>query len=138
MNIDYILVEGDLTRIKNFVLTLEEKYTIAITKPPSVCLTMIRAHDSVEYQEFYLGEALTTEIEVIINNNAGSGICLGDEPERAYCIAVMDALIRLNDDHYPIIQNFLMEEEKKIKEKELEEQSKILKTKVDFKLMEEA
>lgn len=138
MNIDYILVEGDLTRIKNFVLTLEEKYTIAITKPPSVCLTMIRAHDSVEYQEFYLGEALTTEIEVIIDNIAGSGICLGDEPERAYCIAVIDALIQLNDDHYPLIRSFLMEEEKKIKEKELEEQSKILKTKVDFKLMEEA
>ena len=138
MNIDYILVEGDLTRIKNFVLTLEEKYTIAITKPPSVCLTMIRAHDSVESQEFYLGEALTTEIEVIIDNIAGSGICLGDEPERAYCIAVIDALIQLNDDHYPLIRSFLMEEEKKIKEKELEEQSKILKTKVDFKLMEEA
>ena len=138
MNMDYILVEGDLTRIKNFVGTIEEKYAITISKPPSTCLTMIRAHDSVECQEFYLGEALTTETEVIIDDMAGSGICLGDEPERAYCIAVIDALMQLNDDCYPFIRDFLTEEGKKIREKELKEQSQTLKTKVDFKLMEEA
>ena len=67
---------------------------MTIVKEPSVCLTMIRTEDSLEKQEFYLGEALTTECEVAVEGAPGYGVCLGEEPVRGYCLAVVDALLQ--------------------------------------------
>src|SRR5262245_65951182 len=90
---DYVLCECDLDALKELVLGLEERHHVTIVKDPSTCLTMIRAEDSLDRQEFFLGEALTTECEVVVDGQDGSGICLGEEPVRGYCIAVVDALL---------------------------------------------
>lgn len=137
MDTDYILVEGDLSRIKSFVVQMENHYAIKITKYPATCLTMIKAEDSLEKQPFFLGEALTTETEVVINDKIGIGICIGDEPQRAYCIAVIDSIIQQNDHLLPKVMEFLEEEAKQIKQQELEEQHQILRSQVDFKLMDQ-
>src|ERR1700743_1512141 len=94
-NQDYILCECELETLEDFVISLEEKFEIQIAKAPSVCMTMVQAEDSVEFQGFYLGEAPTTECEVMVNGQRGYGICLGDEPVRSYCIAFIDALTQL-------------------------------------------
>lgn len=138
MDIDYIIVEGDLERIRNFVTQLESSYDIRITKKPATCLTMIKAEDSLEHQSFYLGEALTTESEVAINGITGTGICLGDEPQRSYCMAVLDALAQIKDNHFPKVEKFLTDEYALILQKEKKEQHQILRSQVDFKLMEQA
>lgn len=138
MNTDYILIEGDLNRIKNFVESIESKYEVEITKKPSIGLTMVRANDSVEHQEFYLGEVLVTETEVSVNNKVGSGICIGDEPIRSYCQAVIDAVLQLNDENYNEVTSFLNQEAELISNKEKEENYEIQKTKVNFKLMEQS
>ena len=91
----------------------------------------------MELQPFYLGEALTTECEVIINERIGYGICLGDEPIRSYCIAVIDALMQLNDQSKPVIEQFLTNEYQGIQHRNKVEYNHILRTKVDFKLMEQ-
>lgn len=135
---DFVLVECSLKKLKSFVEELETEYKILITKQPTLSLTMLRAEDSLENQEFYLGEALTTEVEVGIENTTGIGICLGDEPQRAYCIAVMDALIQLKDDNLSKIESFLNVELEYIDLKRRIEFNQILRTRVDFKLMEQA
>lgn len=138
MNTNYILIEGDLNRIKNFVEALENKYNIEITKNPTIGLTMVRANDSVEHQEFYLGEVLITETEVSINNKVGLGICIGDEPTRSYCQAVIDAVLQLEDENHNEVTSFLNKEAELISNKEKEENYEIQKTKVNFKLMEQS
>lgn len=138
MNIDYISIEGDLNRIKSFVEYLEKKYEIKITKKPTIGLTMVKANDSVEYQEFYLGEVLITEAEVSVNDKVGVGICIGDEPIRCYCQAVIDAVVQLKDENYDKVDSFLKKETDFIINKEKEENYEILKTKVNFKLMEQS
>ncbi|GAB1857641.1 phosphonate C-P lyase system protein PhnG [Flavobacteriaceae bacterium MHTCC 0001] len=138
MHTDYILIEGDLSRIKSFVEILENKYEIEITKNPAIGLTMVRANDSVEHQEFYLGEVLVTETEVSVNNKVGSGICIGDEPIRSYCQAVFDAVLQLEDENYNEVITFLKKEADFISAKEKEENYEIQKTKVNFKLMEQS
>lgn len=138
MNTDYILIEGNLDKIKNFVETLESKYQIKITKKPNIGLTMVRANDSVEHQEFYLGEVLITETEVSINNKSGSGICIGDDPVRSYCQAVLDAVLQLKDENYNEVIAFLQKEADFISDKEKEQNYEIQKTKVNFKLMEQS
>lgn len=137
MNTDYVLIEGDLDRIKDFVQNLESKYKIEITRNPSIGLTMVRANDSVEKQEFYLGEVLTTETEVSIHRKVGIGICIGDAPTRSYCLAVVDAILQLEDEHYNEVHSFLIKEAEHIKNKEKEEHYEIQKTKVNFKLMDQ-
>jgi len=136
-NQDYILCECELAPLEDFVASLEEKFEVKIPKAPSICMTMIQAEDSVEFQEFYLGEALTTECEVLVNGQRGYGICLGDEPVRSYCIAFFDALTQLPGADLQNVNAFLNEQEKLINKAAQLEHNQVLRTKVDFKLMED-
>ena len=91
----------------------------------------------MEHQPFYLGEALTTECEVIVNDVVGYGICLGDEPVRSYCIAVVDALLRIHNGPVQTIEKFAEEQYSTIELNNRVEYNQVLRTKVDFKLMEQ-
>jgi alpha-D-ribose 1-methylphosphonate 5-triphosphate synthase subunit PhnG len=113
-------------------------YPVSIRKQPSVCLTMIPAEDSLEQQQFYLGEALTTECEVMVDGHPGFGLCLGDEPVRAYSIAVVDALLHAGIPLPVEVEAFLAEQGQIVARRDQDEFDLILQTQVDFKLMEEA
>jgi len=132
---DYVLCECELEPLESLVRSLENDYEVVIVKAPSVCLTMIRTEDSLEKQEFYLGEALTTECEVKVNGTPGYGVCLGEESVRSYSIAVMDAL--LHQGGTPAVSGFLEQQRAAIQEREEREFHLTLRTQVDFKLMEE-
>jgi len=134
---DFILCECELEPLENFVTLLEEKFEVKVAKAPSVCMTMIEAEDSVEFQEFYLGEALTTECEVMVHGQRGYGICLGDEPVRSYCIAFIDALTQLPGADLQNVEVFLNEQAALIDKAAQLEYNQVLRTKVDFKLMEQ-
>jgi alpha-D-ribose 1-methylphosphonate 5-triphosphate synthase subunit PhnG len=135
--VDYILCECPLDNLTQLTDTLLTHYQPTLVKTPGICLTMIRAEDSVEKQEFYLGEALTTDCEVEINGHVGYGICLGDEPDRAYCMAVVEAVLAQNDAQTALIQTFLTQQAIIIGQAEETEFAHIMRTKVDFKLMEQ-
>ncbi|MES2731002.1 MAG: phosphonate C-P lyase system protein PhnG [Bacteroidota bacterium] len=135
---DYILCECAIEPLQSFIEETFGNYLINLTKTPSIFLTMVRAEDSVEKQEFYLGEALTTDCEVEINGSVGYGICLGDEPERAYCMAIIDALFTSQDASLPTVEDFLASQWTAIQQREKMEFSQIMRTKVDFKLMEQS
>lgn len=137
-NADEILCLCDLEVLKDFTIELETKHTVAVVKEPGVCLTMIRAEDSLEKQEFFLGEALTSECEVTVDGSVGYGLCLGEEPIRAYCVAVMDALIHGGGEVPSEVTRFLAEQGALLEQADQEAFSRVLSTRVDFKLMEEA
>ena len=132
---DYVLCECELDPLAGLVSQLEKEHTVTIVKEPAVCLTMIRTEDSLEKQEFYLGEALSTECEVAVDGKPGYGLCLGEEPLRSYSIAVVDALLQSGND--PKVADFLARQHLLITEREEREFNLTLRTQVDFKLMEE-
>ncbi len=134
---DYVLCEGALDRLIHLVEGLEPQYEIAVTSSPAICLTMLKAEDSVEHQPFFLGEALTTECEVAIQGITGFGVVLEDQPQRAYCLAVVDALEKIRDHNWPAIESFLQAEYAILVEQEAAAANRILQSTVDFKLMEE-
>jgi alpha-D-ribose 1-methylphosphonate 5-triphosphate synthase subunit PhnG len=134
---DYTLCECELEPLRQMVLQLEERHSIELRRSPSVCLTMIPAEDSLERQRFYLGEALTTECEVAVNGLAGFGLCLGDEPVRAYCIAVVDALLHGGGPGDADLDSFLRAQGAVVSRRDKDEFDLVLQTQVDFKLMEE-
>lgn len=133
---DYVLCECDLEPLTGLVRQLERDHSITIVKDPAVCLTMIRTEDSLEKQEFYLGEALTTECEVVVDGSPGYGLCLGEEPVRCYSIAVVDAMLHQGDDN-SVVASFLDHYRDVIAQREEREFNLTLRTQVDFKLMEE-
>jgi alpha-D-ribose 1-methylphosphonate 5-triphosphate synthase subunit PhnG len=134
---DYVLCECELEPLRELVQRLEEQHSISIVKEPAVCLTMIRAEDSLEKQEFYLGEALTTECEVAVDGHPGFGVCLGEQPVRGYCLAVIDALLEGFPGTHPEIERFVDRHGQIVSEQEKREFNLILRSQVDFKLMEE-
>jgi phosphonate C-P lyase system protein PhnG len=134
---DYILCECELPALEAFVESLEPQFEVKIASMPAVCLTMIKAEDSVESQPFYLGEALTSESEVIVGGRTGIGLCLGDEPVRSYCLAFIDAIVQLPGPHLALVESFLEDQAAIIAQREQMEHNLIMRTRVDFKLMEQ-
>lgn len=134
---DTVLCECDLPTLQRFVEELETRHEVKIVKAPGICLTMVRAEDSLEKQEFFLGEALTSECEVAVDGTPGYGLCLGEEPVRAYCIAVCDALLQGGGAVPAALADFVATEREKLTVRETEAFNHILRTQVDFKLMEQ-
>jgi alpha-D-ribose 1-methylphosphonate 5-triphosphate synthase subunit PhnG len=134
---DYVLCECELEPLESLVRDLEMHHQVTIVKPPAVCLTMIRTQDSLERQEFYLGEALTTECEVAVDGTPGYGVCLGEEPVRCYSIAIVDALLHSSSGSTPALTDFLDRQRCEIAAREEREFNLTLRTQVDFKSMEE-
>lgn len=137
IDVDFILCECNLEALQSFVESLEGIYKPLVSREPSLCTVMIPAEDSVEGQPFYLGEALVTECEVVLQGQVGFGMCLGDEPIRCYCIAFLDAALQLSDRHYDTIMHFLKEQDALVTMAHVVEYNHIQRTKVDFKLMEQ-
>ncbi|MGJ3242417.1 MAG: phosphonate C-P lyase system protein PhnG [Opitutales bacterium] len=134
---DLVLTECDLERLTAFVEDLENRFSVELVREPGVCLTLVKAEDSLEKQPFYLGEALTTECEVSVDGQLGIGLCLGEEPVRGYCIAVFDAL-RSRPDGLPTEAEMFIERERvSLMEADTEEFNQVLRTRVDFKLMDQ-
>ena len=133
---DYVLTECDLDALRALVVDLETRHDVQVIKAPAMCLTMLRAEDSLEHQEFYLGEALTTECEVQVNGMPGYGVCLGDEPQRGYCLAVVDAL-RHGGATEGAVDAFLSQHRAVLLDRRSEEFTLVSRTLVDFKLMDQ-
>jgi phosphonate C-P lyase system protein PhnG len=133
---DYALCECALEPLAKLVEQLERSCDIQLVKIPTPCLVMIRAADSIEGQEFYLGEALASECEVSVDESTGYGICLGEEPERAYALAIIDALYAA--DTVPrTVEQFVATQCALLRHHEQVEFNQIMRSQVDFKLFDE-
>ncbi len=134
---DYILCECAADALEAFVRELETQHSILIVRQPAVCMTMVRAEDSVESQPFYLGEVLVTDCEVQVDGQAGYGLCMGDEPVRCYCMAVMDALLQSEGGDAGRARAFLVGQAVLIADRQKLEYNLIQQTKVAFKVMDQ-
>lgn len=138
MEMDAVLCECENETLVQLVTNLESELLVEIVVAPKLGMTMVQAEDSIDFQPFYLGEVLITECQVLVNGQLGYGYCMGDTPQKAYSIAVMDAIMhteghpKQND-----ISAFIEIEKAKLLKKQLEEYNQVLKTKVDFKIMEQ-
>ena len=70
---------------------------------------MLKARDSISMQPFYLGEGLVTECSVSIQGKFGFGAIMGEDPERSYQIAVVDAGFY---DRLPLVDSWIPELER--------------------------
>lgn len=130
-----ILIEGSRHFAKELTREIEQKYEIQILSEPRHALTMMKVRETAKRSLFYLGEVLVTETKVQVNGHIGIGIVAGHEEALSYELAVIDAAFEANlveTNYWPVL--FEMEEQKMIERKAQHAQA-ILKTRVDFEMM---
>lgn len=131
-----ILINGSRNLAKVLASEIEQNYDIQILVEPQHALTMIKMRETAKNSLFYLGEVLVTETKVQINNQLGIGIVVGNEEELSYELAVIDAAYQ-GDLKETVNWKLLLEEEENciLENKDKSEQA-ILKTKVNFEMMD--
>lgn len=133
-----VLVEGDRGLLRKLCDDIERNYPVSIVKGPEKSLVMSKAKDSVSEQPFFLGEILVTECIVDVRGTHGIGILIGEHPEAAYELAVVDAAMNAK---LPETRDWIAvfkEEERRIIARLHRERALVMGTKVNFDTMEES
>lgn len=131
-----ILVEGDFAVFRRLAEKITEDSKVKVTRGPETTLVMMPVMDTVEMAPFYLGEVLITECAVEVDGTSGFGFVIGDEPERALCLAIIEAALNSGHSFVSEIERALSEQEKAILAKRRREYNIITRTKVDFETRE--
>jgi len=106
-----ILVDGDPRLSRQIAASIEKSASVRLISGPQEVLVMNKVRESAQNSLFYLGEALLTECKVSLDSSVacapeagaalrsdtalGIGLILGENRERAYQLAVIDAAFNL-------------------------------------------
>ena len=131
-----ILIDGSRDFSRELVSEIARNYDIHVLSTPQQALTMVKLRETAQKSLFYLGEVLVTETKVQIKNTLGIGIVVGDEEEFSYQLAVIDAAYEANLVETKKWALLFEDEEKRIHENRLIKEASILKTKVNFEMMD--
>ncbi len=75
---------------------------VTIISGPKVAMVQLRMRESVNNSVFNAGEVLVTETRLELNGTFGFGMIIGNNPEHATALAVIDAALRMpNPAHAP-------------------------------------
>lgn len=132
-----ILIESGGGLLARFASEIEQKYEVKVVRAPERSLVMSQSRDSVSHQPFYLGEILVTECTLELNHTYGYGILMGENDDKAYQLAVVDAALRSKAPETVAWELPLKEAEQAIAERRRAEQRRVSRTKVNFDTMGE-
>lgn len=131
-----ILVKASAEVAENFAEEILKKYNVIVVEESNNGVVMVKLREKAKSSLFFLGEVLITECKVMINGSLGIGIIKGNEPERAYHLAVVDAAYNANLAETDDWENVLKTTEEIIVQDNKVFSNKVLKTKVNFETME--
>ncbi|ALC83844.1 MULTISPECIES: phosphonate C-P lyase system protein PhnG [Bacillus] len=132
-----ILIEGNRELLEQFATQVEAFADLNLERSPRTGLVMMKTRDSVSRQPFYTGEVLVTECVVQVNGHYGMGVLMGEEPQKAYQIALVDGAFNAK---LPITEAWLPaleKEEQYIKQKQQKEITRLSGSRVNFDTMED-
>lgn len=135
IRITRIAAECKIEKLQDWAKRIEENHNVEIVRNPQKTLVLTKARDSAALQPFYLGEVLASACTVEADGSIGFGLIIGDEPERAYLIAVIDAALEGNFEEVEEILPEMFEEEKEIEKRQKRELALSQKTRVNFETM---
>lgn len=135
--LSYILAHTKVEKLEGIVEELSKKYEISKVKEPEMGLVMVKVKDGVYQEKFYIGEVLITECSVHLNGSLGMGIIQGDEPRKAYAMAVIDAVFNNEEIDKTELIDILKVWEEEIEDSYIEEKAMVEGSKVKFETMGE-
>ncbi|MDR3588393.1 MAG: phosphonate C-P lyase system protein PhnG [Negativicutes bacterium] len=136
MELREILAEGSFMVWLRLAEEIAKNHDVQVLRAPETCTMMLQAIDSVGQTPFYLGEVLMTEAAVAIGGRTGYGFALEDEPERAVCIAVIDAALSAGVAESDYIRKIIAAEAGRIMARRSQENGLVAATRVNFAIME--
>lgn len=131
-----VLIDGSPELASSLASEIRSKHEVDLIEEPNHGLVMVRVRETAKMSQFYLGEVLVTECKVRIEGAMGIGIVKGDEPEKAYDLAVIDAAYAAGLQETAAWSNRLQTEGEQIAAKRHAHHLKVLQTKVDFETMD--
>ncbi|WP_282935204.1 phosphonate C-P lyase system protein PhnG [Paenibacillus sp. RC67] len=130
------LINGSPHLAEALANDIQGRYPIDLIEEPNHGLVMVKVRETAQKSLFYLGEVLVTECKVGIGGAVGVGIVKGDEPEKAYNLAVIDAAYAAQLKETAAWTTVLQSESERIAAERHALQAKVLQTKVDFETMD--
>ncbi|MEG0274584.1 phosphonate C-P lyase system protein PhnG [Amedibacillus sp. YH-ame10] len=115
---------------------LENSAQMTLLEEPATGLVMVKMRESAQNSLFYLGEVFVSEAKVSCNGHIGIGIITGNQLQKAYDLAVIDAAYKAE---LPLLSEFEIELKKeavRLQEERTQKHRKIMKTKVNFDTMD--
>lgn len=116
---------------------ITEKYGVITLKKPEKILVMLKVRESAQNSLFYAAEALACECLVSIDGAKGFAACLGDDLDKVYAMAVIDAALNKELPERELILDRLENWARQIQEKNALDAKLAMSTKVNFTVMEE-
>ncbi|MDH6374060.1 alpha-D-ribose 1-methylphosphonate 5-triphosphate synthase subunit PhnG [Paenibacillus sp. PastF-3] len=115
---------------------IKGRYDIDLMEEPNHGLVMVKVRETAKKSLFYLGEVLVTECKVQIAGKMGVGLIKGDEPEKSYDLAIIDAAYAAELVETAAWSAKLYMEHALLEQAYLAEHAKVMRTKVDFETMD--
>lgn len=111
------------------------KHTVVTVKKPTKTLVMVKMKEPVAEAEFFLGEILSCEAFVKIGDVQGMAVTAGDDFDKVFSMAVIDASCNAGVEETSIIYEQLSELALEINRRERQEFSRHNKSSVDFNMV---
>ncbi|NOV02949.1 phosphonate C-P lyase system protein PhnG [Paenibacillus planticolens] len=131
-----VLINGSPQLAAALANEIKGRYSVAVMEEPNHGLVMVKVRETAQKSLFYLGEVLVTECKVQIEGAVGIGIVKGDEPEKAYDLAVIDAAYAARLEETEAWTALLLSEGERLAAKRQDDHTSVLRTKVDFETMD--
>ena len=113
------------------------QYEVEVLRKPETNLVMLKVRENARNSLFYAGEALACECMVRIGEAKGFAACLGDDLDKVYAMAVIDAVLNGALPACGQIYTALADWGERIDEAQGAEAGLTMSTKVNFSVMEE-
>ncbi|GFZ79995.1 phosphonate C-P lyase system protein PhnG [Paenibacillus marchantiophytorum] len=131
-----ILINGTADLAVSLSQDIVSRYNIVVIEEPNYGLVMVKVRETAQKSLFYLGEVLVTECKVQIEGVTGVGFVKGDDPNKAYDLAVIDAAFGADLNETAEWSTLLQQESDRLAAQQAAFQSKLLQTKVNFETMD--
>jgi alpha-D-ribose 1-methylphosphonate 5-triphosphate synthase subunit PhnG len=106
----YILSQTSTDVVVALAEQILESYpesAVTIISGPKVAMVQLRMRESVNNSAFNAGEVLVTETRLELNGTFGFGMIIGNNPEHATALAVIDAALRMPNPVHPSLPDAL-------------------------------
>lgn len=105
---------------------------VTIISGPKVAMVQLRMRESVNNSLFNAGEVLVTETRLELNGTFGFGMIIGNNPEHATALAVIDAALRMPTPLHPPLENTLAKLDTELMQRQQRQFAASASTKVEF------
>lgn len=105
---------------------------VSVLEEPCTTLVMIKMRENAQKHLFYIGEVLVSECKVSLEDKVGLGILRGSRLVNSYHMAVVDAAYNAELGICEELDELLLMEDKRQRDKKRVDLEDILETKVNF------